>query len=126
MKCDELFQEKLARIAIVQNIKSSLLHEVKNLCLILERTKSENHKKLERTTNNFKDIIRFLNRGFEAERLSFQSTNEVLRKLEHTLRDTYNQFQNSQATVDVLQQELKRTKLQLHNCQRDLVEQVSF
>jgi DNA repair exonuclease SbcCD ATPase subunit len=123
---DERIQEKLKRISIVENIKKSLLHEVQNLCLHLERTKLEGEDKLKRTTNNFKEVIRYLNRGFEAERITHAETNEVLRKLEHTLRETINQCQNAEANTQVLHDELKKTRTELHRCQKDLTEHVNL
>lgn len=121
---DERISERLARVAIVENIKKSLLSEVRKLCLYLEKTKAEGESKLKRTTNNFKDITRYLNRGFEAERINHAETVEILRKLEHNLRDTINQCQNAQEFSRVIKQDLKATKLELHRCQRELTEQV--
>lgn len=119
---DERIQEKLGRIAKIDGIKKSLLKEVKRLCLTLEKHKAESDDKLKRSTKNYKDIIKYLNRGFETERLGFQNTSELMRKLEHTLRDTFNHLQNSEATVDVLQAELKKTKHQLHALQNEAIE----
>lgn len=121
---DDRIQEKLSRVAIVENIKKSLLKEVKMLCLTLEKTKSESNEKLKRSTNNFRDIIRYLNRNFETERLGHYNTVEILRKLEHSLRDTFNKYENEKASADVLQAELKKTKIQLHKTQNELCEQV--
>lgn len=121
---DSKIHEKLDRIALVENIKTSLLTEVRKLCLVLAKNKTESQEKLKRSTNNFNEIIRFLNRGFDKERISYQSTVEILRKLEHSLRDTINKYENAQATAEVLQEELKETKRQLHSTQRELQEQV--
>lgn len=121
---DDQIREKLSRIEIVQNIKNSLLKEVKKLCLALEKNKADADDKFKRSTQNFKEIIRYLNRGFETERLGFQSTNEILRKLEHSLRETYNQYQNVQATAEVLQEEFKKSKAQLHACQKEKSDEV--
>lgn len=121
---DSKIHEKLDRIALVENIKTSLLTEVRKLCLVLAKNKTESQEKLKRSTNNFNEIIRYLNRGFDKERISYQSTVEILRKLEHSLRDTINKYENAQATAEVLQEELKETKRQLHSTQRELQEQV--
>ena len=88
----------------------------------MEKHKVDSDDKLKRTNKNFKDIIRYLNRGFETERLGFQNTSELLRKLEHTLRDTFNHLQNAEASVDVLQAELKRTREQLHKSQNEIID----
>lgn len=121
---DEKIQALLVRIKIVENIKKSLMKEVDKLCLKFEKSRADASEKLMRTNANYKEIIRFLNRGFEAERKNFQNTTEILRKLEHTLRDTMNHYENSEATVEVLQSELKKTKQQLHSCQNMLHEHV--
>lgn len=89
-----------------------------------EKTRADASDKLKRTNANYKEIIRFLNRGFEAERVNFQHTTEILRKIEHSLRETMNHYENSEATVGVLQEELKKTKHQLHSCQNMLTEHV--
>ena len=94
------------------------------LCLLLEKTKYESKEKLHRNANNFNDIIHYLNRGFDKERISYQATVELLRKLEHTLRDTCNKYENAKANIEVLQDELKQTKKQLHSTQRELQEEV--
>lgn len=113
---------KLERVEIVEDIKDSLLSEVRTLCLTLDKTKADAEDKLKRSTKNFNEIIYFLNRGFETERLGFLQTSELLRKLESNLRDSHNQLQNSVATNEVLQAELKKTKSQLHKCQESLRE----
>lgn len=122
---DERIKEKLSRVEIVENIKATLLKEVQKICLRLEKTKCDAEKKLNRTSTNYKDIIRYLNRGFEAERVNHVETVEILRKLEHSLRETINKFKDSQAKSEVLLDELKKTKLELHHCQHDLVQQVN-
>lgn len=94
------------------------------LCLILKKTKAESDEKLKRSSNNFKDIIRYLNRGFETERLGYYNTVEILRKLEHKLRDTFYKYENSQANENVLQMELKKLKNTLHTTQNELKDQV--
>lgn len=109
---------------IVENIRTSLLTEVKKLCLHMEKSKVEADDKLKRSTDNFKEIIRYLNRGFETERLSYYNTVELLRKLEQTLRDSYNRCENAQAKIEVLESELKKTKQQLHSTQRELSDEV--
>lgn len=119
---DKEIEAKLSRIEIVENIKKSLLWEVQHLCLALEKNKSDAVKKLNRTTANFKDVIRYLNRGFEAERMTHVEATEILRKLEHNLRETINKYEDVQAKNDVLQDELKKARVELHHCQRDLSE----
>lgn len=121
---DNRIKEKLDRIAIAENIKVSLLTEVKKLCLILEKNKLESEEKLKRTTSNFRDIIRYLNRGFEKERASYQATVEIMRSFEHTLRDTINKCENAKAKNEVLDDELKQTKKQLHTTVIQLQEEV--
>lgn len=111
---------KLERVQIVEDIKNSLLSEVQTLCLTLDKTKAEAEDKLKRSTKNFNEIIYFLNRGFETERLGFVQTSELLRKLESNLRESHNQLQNFEAKNEVLEAELKKTKLQLHKCQEKL------
>lgn len=122
---DEQIKGKLSRVEIVENIKTTLLNEVQKICLRLEKTKVDAEKRLNRTTTNYKEIIRYLNRGFEAERVNHAETTELLRKLEHSLRETINKFEDSQAKSAVLQDELKKTKIELHHCQRDLAQQVN-
>ncbi|CRL03165.1 CLUMA_CG016567, isoform A [Clunio marinus] len=119
---DEKIQEKLDRVVIVEDIRKSLLSEVRKLCLILDKTKVEYGQKLRRATSNFRDAIHYLNRGFEAERINNFETLEILRKLEHTLRNTVNECQNSQEYAKALEDELKKTKLSLQKCERDLEE----
>lgn len=115
----------LQRIKAIGNIKSSLIAEVNKLGLLLEKTKSEAAEKLRRTNENNKEIVRFLNRGFETERLGFQNTTEVLRKLEHTLRETVNKQQNAEKITEVLTADLKDARILLHKCQKEFHEQVS-
>lgn len=115
-------QSKLERVKIVEDIKNSLLAEVQTLCINLAKTKAEAEDKLKRSTKNFNEIIYFVNRGFETERLGFLQTSELLRKLESNLRDSHNQLKNFEATNDVLQAELKKTKSQLLKCQENLRE----
>lgn len=115
-------QSKLERVQIVEDIRNSLLSEVQTLCITLDKTKAEAEDKLKRSTKNFNEIIHFLNRGFETERLGFLQTSELLRKLESNLRDSHNHLQNFEATNEVLQAELKKNKSQLHKCQEKLRE----
>lgn len=110
----------------MENIKTTLLNEVRKLCLRFEKVKLDSEKKLERTTANHKDIIRYLNRGFESERTTHSETTEILRKLEHTLRETINKYEDANAKNWVLQDELKKARGELHHCQRELSEQVSL
>ena len=117
--------ENLHRIGKVGNIKSSLLREVKKLCLILEKTKSVYKERLRHASENFKDVTHYLQSQIEAERALTHETNMILRKLENNLRDTIYHHERDKAIADVLRDQLSNTKIELHHCQRDLSHQVN-
>lgn len=115
--------ENLHRIGKVENIKNSLLTEVKKLCLILEKTKSVYKERLRHASENFKDVTHYLQSQIEAERALTHETNMILRKLENNLRDTIYHHERDKAIADVLRDQLSNTKVELHHCQRDLSHQ---
>lgn len=117
-------EAKLERVAIVENIKNSLLHEVRKLCLHLEKTKHVDGDRLKRATNNFHEVTKYLQSQIEAERTLADETNKILRNLENTLRDTVYHYQSLQQISNVLKEELNKSKLELHHCQRKISENV--
>jgi uncharacterized protein YdcH (DUF465 family) len=117
---------KLERVSIVETIKNSLLHEVRKLCLELEKSKHVSDERFRRATDNFNEVTRYLQSQIESERTLSDETNKILRKLENTLRDTVYHYQSTQQMADVLEQDLKKTKFELHRCQRKMAENVSF
>lgn len=123
---DSKIEAKLERVAIVENIKNLLLHEVRKLCLHVEKTKHISDERLKRVNDNFKEVTKYLQSQIESERMLADETNKILRKLENTLRDTVYHYQSTQQLSDVLQEDLKKTKFELHRCQRELAENVSF
>lgn len=117
---------KLERVAIVENIKNSLLHEVRKLCLSFEKTKHVSDDRLKRVNDNFHEVTKYLQSQIESERILADETNIIMRKLENTLRDTVYHYQSTQQLSDVMQEELKKTKFELHRCQREMSQNVSL
>lgn len=119
-------EAKLSRISIVENIKNVLLHEVRKLCLHAEKSSHVTDERFKKASENFKQVTKYLQSQIESERVLADETNKILRKLENTLRDTIYHYQSIEQIKDVVQEDLKKTKFELHRCQRTLAEHVSF
>lgn len=110
-----MVQENRERAKTFENIKIALLTEVKKICLTLEKNEAESQNKILRISKNFKDIISYITSGYEKERLSYQLKNENLRKVEKTLRETVKKHKDMEDMVELLQNELKRTRQQFRS-----------
>jgi hypothetical protein len=91
----------------------------------MEKSKHESEDRYKKASENFKQVTKHLQSQIESERNLAVETNKVMRKMENTLRDTVYNYESSQDLVKVLQEDLKKTKLELHRCKRQLAEAVS-
>jgi hypothetical protein len=65
-----------------------------------------------------------LEKELEFQRKSHDSTIDLFRNLERSLRDTVNKYENIQAREAVVSAELKRTKQELHDIKNKCHEEV--
>jgi hypothetical protein len=122
-KSDEVLDKKMARITRLQNIKASLDKEVKTLIKEHEKAEREADNRKKTTAKKYKEVIRYLER--DLQRQSNDSTLDLFRNLERSLRDTVNKYENVKARETVLTEELKKAKQELHELKNKSHEEVS-
>lgn len=90
-----------------------------------EKSEKMAHEKLKTTVEKYREVVAYLERELDYQRKSHDETIELFRKLEKTLRDTIYRCENAEDRVLVLQDELKKSKTELHQTKNKLYEEVS-
>lgn len=92
----------------------------------MQKEKSEKNyaAKLKSTVNKYREVVHYLEKELDVQRQSHEETIELFRKLEKSLRDTLYRCENAEERVLVLQDELNRTKTELHRFKNKLYEEV--
>lgn len=80
--------------------------------------------KLKTTVEKYREVVNYLERELDYQRRSHEDTIELFRNLEKSLRETVYRCENSEARAAVLQEELNKTKAELHECKNKFHEEV--
>lgn len=89
-----------------------------------EKTEKAAAAKLKTTVEGYRQVVQYLEKELDYQRKSHEDTIELFRKLEKTLRDTIYKCENAEERVLVLQDELNRTKTELHRYKNKLYAEV--
>lgn len=143
-KSDEILDKKMLRFARLENISKSLNDEIKVIRNYMknntylkkynfffqaivkkqERQEKTASEKLKSTVQKYREVINYLEHELDFQRKTHDDTLELFRKLEKTLRDTIYRCENAEDRVLVLQEELNKTKTELHCSKNKLYEEV--
>lgn len=108
------------------NFNAFTLHSYLLQIIVKKQEKSEKtaSDKLKSTVKKYREVINYLERELDFQRKTHGDTIELFRKLEKTLRDTIYRCENAEDRVLVLQEELNKTKTELHCSKNKLYEEV--
>lgn len=108
------------------NFNAFTLHSYLLQIIVKKQEKSEKtaSDKLKSTVKKYREVINYLERELDFQRKTHDDTIELFRKLEKTLRDTIYRCENAEDRVLVLQEELNKTKTELHCSKNKLYEEV--
>jgi hypothetical protein len=125
-RSNEVINKKLSRVNRLELLKSTLEKEIKTLIKAKEKAEKESQYKLKNAVEKYREVIAYLERELDSQRSSHEETIELFRTLEKTLRDTVYRCENAEARIEVLQEELKKSKRELHEIKNKSFEEVSY
>ncbi|KAG5678760.1 hypothetical protein PVAND_008404 [Polypedilum vanderplanki] len=112
-KSDDILEKKIARINRLEVIRDSLDKEIKAMVKEHEKSEKEADLRLKTTAEKYQKVIKYLER--ELQRTTANDTTlDLFRTLEKNLRDTVNKYENIKAREEILSEELKKVKKELH------------